>query len=105
MLPDDYRYCRIDRTGCFSDPEWFWASSDDDAIAKVRIRYPGLHSQIWQRRRFVAKLSPTPCDPDDPELQRDVGERLSALALRIRLGKERWSAPQYVLTVEPMDEE
>ena len=94
MLPDDYFYCRVDRLGCFRDADWFWASSDDDAIGKVRTKYPGLHSQIWQRRRFVAKVSPKPCDADDPELQRAVGERLSALALRIKLGKERWAGPE-----------
>jgi hypothetical protein len=90
MLLDDYHYYRIDELDALGDANWFWAACDDDAIAKVRATHPGRASQIWQRKRFVAKLSPQPFDPDDPELQRAVGERLSALALRIRLGKEDW---------------
>ena len=90
MAEPDYRYYRLDGADRLHDAEFFWAASDDDAIAQIRARHPDSTSEIWQRRRLVARVLRKRADPDDPELQRAVGERLSALALRIRLGKEHW---------------
>jgi hypothetical protein len=36
--------------------EWVAAANDEEAIAAVRILYPGLHCEIWDGNRLVAKL-------------------------------------------------
>lgn len=93
MLSGDCQYYRVDGLRGFHEIEWFFAASDEDAISKVLARFPNEPSEIWQRKRFVAKLSPNHFDPDDPELQRAVGERLSALAQRIKREQGRSGRP------------
>jgi hypothetical protein len=93
MLLNEYRYYRVDEVGRFHDAEWFRAASDDRAIAEVRARHPGVKCQIWQHKRLVAKLSLVPFDPDDPEVQNAVAQRVMALAQRIMLGEQRWGEP------------
>ena len=54
-----YRVYCLDGAGHLHDPEWISAASDDDAIAQIRAKRPDAMCEIWQRRRFVASLSPS----------------------------------------------
>lgn len=54
-----YRVYCIDGAGRLHDPEWFDASSDDDAIAQIRARRADAKCEIWQARRLVASIMPS----------------------------------------------
>ena len=88
MAPDGYRLYRLDRGGMIHDAEWFQAADDADARTRIEAKHTDSTCEIWQGKRLVAKVWPKGLGPDDPELQNAVGERLSALANRIRLGLE-----------------
>ena len=85
MPPENYRYYRLDGRGHTQVGDWFVAESDEEAASQVKTKYPDAWCEVWQGNRLVARFSPT---PDDPDLQAAVGERLSALARRLRLGLE-----------------
>lgn len=53
-----YRVYCIDCAGHLHDPEWFDASSDDEAIAQIKARRPDAMCEIWQNRRLVASILP-----------------------------------------------
>jgi hypothetical protein len=36
--------------------EWVAAANDEDAVTVVEAMYPGLHCEIWDGNRLVAKL-------------------------------------------------
>lgn len=82
MPPQSYRYYRLDLAGHLHDGEWFEAASDADAIAQIQVQHPDSRCEIWSGTRLVAKLYGKHFDPDHAGLQKSVGERLSALALR-----------------------
>ena len=86
MPSENYRYYRLNASGHLAFAEWFEATSDEEAIVRIETKHPHERSEIWQGRRLVAKLIPGHFNPDDPELQNSVGERLSATARRLRLG-------------------
>ena len=88
MPSENYRYYRLDSGGHLYMAEWFHAENDEDAIAQIGAKHPYAKCEIWQGKRVVAQLSPRPFDPDDPNLQHAVGERLSAFALKMRGGLE-----------------
>ena len=88
MPPQSYRYYRLDGAGHLDDAEWFFSATDRGAIAQVEAQHPETRCEVWQGSRLVAKLSPSQVNPDDPGLQNAVGERLSALARKVRLGLE-----------------
>ena len=84
---DTYRYYRLNGTGHLAYAEWFSAASDDDAVTQIEIKYPRERSEVWLGTRLVARLSPTQFDADDHDLQEAVGDRLSALALKMGSGQ------------------
>ena len=88
MAPDNYRYYRLDCAGHLDMGDWFAANDDEDAIAQIEVKHPDDMCEVWLGSRLVAKLLPARFSPDDPHLQIAVGQRLSALALRRRLGLE-----------------
>jgi hypothetical protein len=88
MPSENYRYYRLNASGHLAFAEWFEAASDEEATAQIATKHPHERSDIWQGTRLVAKLVPGHFNPDDPELQNAVGERLSATARRLRLGSE-----------------
>lgn len=58
VSPENYRYYCLDRSGRLHDAEWLDASSDQEAVAQVQVRYPEARCEIWQGHRLVAALSP-----------------------------------------------
>lgn len=85
----DYRIYSLDGDGRIGFADWISADNDEDAIVQARNLKPDAQRcEIWQGKRLVAKLSPSRFSPDDPDLQNAVGDRLSALALRMKLGLE-----------------
>lgn len=88
MPSENYRYYHLDGDGSLHCAEWFSAASEEDAILRVQANHPNSKCELWRGSRLVARLSPSQFSPDDPDLQNAVGERLSALALRMELGLE-----------------
>ena len=88
MPSEHYRYYRLDADGHMHFAEWFSAACDEQAIEEIQIKHPNAKCEIWQGKRLVATLSPSQYSPDDPDIQNAVGARLSALALRMKLGLE-----------------
>jgi hypothetical protein len=88
MPSENYHYYRLNASGHLAFAEWFEAASDEEAIVQIETKHRDERSEIWQGSRLVAKLIPGHFNPDDPELQNAVGERLSATARRLRLGLE-----------------
>ena len=86
MPSENYRYYRLNASAHLAFAEWFEAASDEEAIVQIETKHRHERSEIWQGTRLVAKLFPGHFNPDDPELQNAVGERLSATARRLRLG-------------------
>jgi hypothetical protein len=58
MSRETYRYYCLDGLGHLHSAEWFHAESDGDALTLIDSRHPHALCEIWQGRRFVAKLSP-----------------------------------------------
>lgn len=88
MPSENYHYYRLNASGHLAFAEWSEAASDEEAIVQIETKHRDERSEIWQGSRLVAKLIPGHFNPDDPELQNAVGERLSATARRLRLGLE-----------------
>ena len=88
MPSDDYRYYHLDGDGRLHCAQWFSAESDEHAIGQVRVNHPNAKCEIWRGKRLIARLSPSGFSPDNSDLQNAVGARLSALALRMKLGME-----------------
>ena len=86
MPSENYRYYRLNASGHLAFAQWFEAASDEEATDQIATKHRNELSEIWQGTRLVAKLIPGHFNPDDPELQNAVGERLSATAHRLRLG-------------------
>ena len=55
---ENYRYYCLDGAGHLHDAAWFYAESDDDAIAQIEAKHPDSKSEVWQGTRLVASLSP-----------------------------------------------
>ena len=88
MSSENYRCYRLDGDGRLHFAEWFSAASDAQAIEQIQGKHPNAKCEIWQGKRLVTKLSPSQFSPDNPDLQNAFGARLSALALRMKLGLE-----------------
>ena len=58
MASENYRYYCLDGAGHLHDAEWFYAESDEDAVAQIGAQHPDSKSEIWQGRRFVATVAP-----------------------------------------------
>lgn len=56
MPSENYRYYRLDGVGHLHGAEWFYAESDDAAVALIEERHPDTKCEIWQARRIVASL-------------------------------------------------
>lgn len=56
----EYRLYCIDGDGKIASAEWVQATSDDEAVAIVRIKKAGRVCEIWDRQRLVAKIEPRP---------------------------------------------
>ena len=54
----NYRYYCLDSIGHLYGAEWFHADSDEDAVAQIEAKHPDGLCEIWQGKRFVAKVSP-----------------------------------------------
>ena len=60
MSLETYRYFCLDGTGKLHNAELITAKSDDEAVAQIEAKHPDAHCEIWQGKRLVAKLLPTP---------------------------------------------
>ena len=58
MLPDGYRYYRLDGAGMIYDAEWFEAQDDAAATARIAANHPDATCEIWLGKRLVAKTTP-----------------------------------------------
>jgi len=58
MPSENYRYYRLDSSGCLHEAEWFDAAGDEDATAQIRDRHPDARCEIWHGQRLVASISP-----------------------------------------------
>ena len=57
MPSENYRYYCLDDVGRLHDAEWFYAESDEDAIAAARQLQPdAIQCEIWKRNRLVATI-------------------------------------------------
>ena len=59
MPSENYRYYCLDSTGHLHSADWFYAESDEDAIAHIEAKHPDGKCEIWQGNRLVATLAPT----------------------------------------------
>jgi hypothetical protein len=58
MPSENYRYYCLDSAGHLHSAEWFYAESDEKAIAQIEAEHPEATCEIWQGKRLVAKLEP-----------------------------------------------
>lgn len=58
MPSENYRYYCFDSVGRLHDAQWFYAESDEDAVAQIEAKHPDSTCEIWEEKRLVAKLSP-----------------------------------------------
>ena len=62
-----YRLYHIDGGGRFSAAEWIDADCDDSAIDAARAVSRSLACELWQGRRFVARVDTgAPPQPEQP---------------------------------------
>jgi hypothetical protein len=54
-----YRHYKLDGTGNFRGAEWLDASDDEDAVRQVRNLKLSCPSEIWDRKRLVARIEAT----------------------------------------------
>jgi hypothetical protein len=59
MPSENYRYYCLDSTGHLHSTEWFYAESDEAAIALIQAEHPNDTCEIWEGQRLVASLPPT----------------------------------------------
>lgn len=55
MPSENYRYYCLDGTGRLLDASWFYAASDEDAVAKITARHSDGKWEIWHEQRLVAE--------------------------------------------------
>lgn len=58
MRSENYSYYCLDGAGQLHDAEWFYADSDEDAVAKIKVEHADATYEIWQGDRLVEKLPP-----------------------------------------------
>ena len=58
MPSENYRYYCLDGAGRLHEANWFYAASDDDAVALIQAKHPDAKCEIWLGKRLVAALSP-----------------------------------------------
>ena len=58
MRSDKYSFYCLDGAGQLHDAEWFYADSDEDAVAKIVVAHADANYEIWQGNRLIAKLPP-----------------------------------------------
>jgi hypothetical protein len=58
MPADNYRFYCLDRTGRLHGAEWFYAETDEEAVAQVEAEHADATCEIWHGNRLVAKLLP-----------------------------------------------
>lgn len=56
MPSENYRCYRLDGVGRPYEAEWFYAESDEAAVAQIEEKHPDARCEIWQQRRLVANL-------------------------------------------------
>lgn len=56
----EYRHYRLDGAGSINNAEWIEAADDEDAVRQVRERRLPVPSEIWNGRRFVARIEAAP---------------------------------------------
>jgi hypothetical protein len=52
----DYRLYCLDGAGKITSAEWLEADSDAEAVAAARALCKAVTCEVWQRRRFVARI-------------------------------------------------
>jgi hypothetical protein len=52
----NYRYFCLDAFGQLHGAKWFYADSDENAVAHVHAMHPDGKCEVWQEQRLVAKL-------------------------------------------------
>lgn len=57
MPSENYRYYCLDGDGHLHSAEWFYAESDEAAIALIEAKHPDAVCEIWQNARLVAEIS------------------------------------------------
>ena len=60
MSSDPYRYYCFDSLGQLHNASTFHADNDQAAIALIEAEHPEDTCEIWQGKRLVAKVGPTP---------------------------------------------
>ena len=58
MPSENYRYYCLDGMGHLHEAEWFYAATDEDAVAVIQAKHPDSKCEIWQDNRLVASVSP-----------------------------------------------
>jgi hypothetical protein len=51
-----YRHYRFDGAGNIRSAEWLDADGDEDVVRQVRERELNCPSEIWDRKRLVARI-------------------------------------------------
>lgn len=57
-----YRLYHVDGSGRFSAAEWIEAENDDSAVQSARAACKSIACELWQGRRFVARIDMTAPD-------------------------------------------
>lgn len=63
----DYRLYGLDGVDKVSSGEWFEAQDDETAIAAAKAMMDGRDCELWQGRRFIARIRHSREAPDDGE--------------------------------------